>query len=269
MAAGFVRDNTSPSTAWTQWLHIRDLLYELVSRDMKLRYKRSVLGVLWSLLNPLAHLLVFTFLFRRVIPLDIPNYPLFAFTGVVAWTWFSSSLSGATISVSTSREFVHRPAFPVAILPAVSIFSNLVHYLIALTLLLIVLVIDGHQLSVTVLSLPLIIVLQFFWTLALAYFFAPLNVWFRDTAQALALALNLGMFLTPIYYRAQSVPETFQTLYRTNPMLHLVEAYRAAIIHGEWPSASPLILLAGATSLLLWLGHRVFIRASYRFPEEL
>jgi len=236
---------------------------------MKLRYKRSVLGVLWSLLNPLAYLFVFTFLFRRVIPLDIPNYPLFAFTGVLAWSWFSSSLSGATISVTTSREFIHRPGFPLAILPSVSILSNLVHYLIALTLLLIVLVFNGQRLSETVLSLPLIIVLQFFWTLGLAYFLSTLNVWFRDTAQLLSLALTLGMFLTPIYYRAQSVPEAFQPLYRTNPMLHLVEAYRAAIIHGQWPDFGPLIVLAGATLFLLWLGHRVFAHASDRFPEEL
>jgi lipopolysaccharide transport system permease protein len=244
-------------------------VYELVRRDMKLRYKRSALGLLWSLLNPLSQLLVFTFLFRRVIPLDIPNYPLFAFTGVLAWSWFSSSLSGATTSVTTSRELVHRPGFPVAVLPAVSILSNLVHFLIALALLLIVLIVSGHWISPTVLSLPMIVVLQFFWTLSLAYFFATVNVWFRDTAQILSLALTLGMFLTPIYYRAQAVPEAFQPLYRANPMLHLVEAYRAAIIHGRWPPLGGLLLLAAATLFLLWLGVRIFTNASYRFSEEL
>lgn len=269
MALGLERGEAAWRTTINRWVHARDLLYELVSRDMKLRYKRSILGVFWSLLNPLAYLLVFTFLFQRVVPLEIPNYPLFAFTGVLAWSWFSSALTGATLSITSSREFVHHPAFPVAVLPAVPILSNLIHFLIALGLLLTLLVLKGAWLSRTVLALPLIIVLQFSMTLALAYFSATLNVRFRDTAHLLSVALMLGFFLTPVFYRQASVPEAFQTVYRLNPMLHLIQAYRDVIIHGEWPDFRSLVLVAAAAIPMLWLGHRRFVRASYEFAEEL
>lgn len=252
-----------------RWIHQRDLILELVSRDMKLRYKRSVLGLLWSLLNPLAYLLVFTFLFRRVVPLDIPNYPLFALTGVLAWSWFSSSLGGATASVTQGREFVHQPGFPLAILPAATILANMVHYLIALSLLLVVLLLQGGWLSYTVLALPLVIALQFSLTLALAYVFATLNVRYRDTAHLLSVALMLGFFLTPVFYRARQVPEAFQPIYRLNPMMHMIQCYRDIIIQGTWPDGKVLLLLTVTTAALLWVGYRVFKRASYDFAEEL
>ena len=255
--------------AANRWIYTRDLLYELVGRDMKLRYKRSVLGILWSLLNPLAYLLVLTFLFRRVVPLDIPHYRLFVFTGILAWNWFNASLTGATASITTGREFIRQPGFPVAILPAVTILSNLVHFLLALGLLLVILVASGGWLSQTVLVLPLVILLQFVMTLGIAYFTATLNVTFRDTHHLLGVILMLGFFLTPVFYHARSVPEAYQPIYRLNPMVHLIGAYRDVIIQGRWPDAEPLIFVAMAATALLWLGHRLFVHASYEFAEEL
>jgi len=250
-------------------IYIGDLLYELVGRDMKVRYKRSVLGVLWSLLNPLAHLLVFVFLFRWVVPLDIPNYPLFAFTGVLAWNWFSSSLPAATVSITGNRELIRQPGFPIPILPAIPVLSNLIHFLIALGLLLAVLLVTGASLTRAALALPLVIALQFMLTLSLGYFAATLQVRFRDTSHLVALLMFLAMFLTPVFYRASSVPPRYQSLYHLNPMVYLITAYRDVLIYGRWPDMSALLVLGVGVLLAFWLGHRTFTRASLEFAEEL
>ena len=133
---------------------MRDLLRELVARDMKLRYKRSVLGIAWSLLHPLAQLLVFYFIFDLVLPLNIPNYPMFLFTGLLAWSWSQSALLQATIAIVENGDLIKRPGFPAAILPAVTVTSHLVHFLLALPLLLLLVVIGGSQVTDTILALP-------------------------------------------------------------------------------------------------------------------
>src|SRR5262245_58640647 len=129
--------------AWVG-IYIRDLLYVLVSRDIQLRYRGSALGILWSLVNPLAHLVVLVFVFQWVTPLNIPNYPLFVFTGVLAWSWFSAALPAATISITSNRHLIRQPGFPAAILPAVPVLSSLVHFAIAMAIALAVLVITGN-----------------------------------------------------------------------------------------------------------------------------
>ena len=126
--------------------YLRDLLREMVIRDMKLRYKRSVLGILWSLLNPLIQMLVFTFLSRGVLSLDIPNYPSFVFTGVLAWNWFQRALSLTAGAITGNRELIRRPGFPTAILPVATVATHLIHFLLALPILLLFLAFGGNRL---------------------------------------------------------------------------------------------------------------------------
>jgi len=252
-----------------QVVYLRDLLREMVVRDMKLRYKRSVLGILWSLLNPLFQMVVFTFLSRRVLSLDIPNYPSFVFTGLLAWNWFQTTVTLATGAITSNRELIRRPGFPVAILPVVTVTTNLIHFVLALPVLLVFLVLSGGRLSVTILALPLVILLQFVLILGLGYLVATLQVTFRDTQHILGVFFMLLFYLTPVFYDASIVPGRFQTLYQLNPILHLISAYRAILIQGNLPDFGALLALGALGGLLLWLGHTVFRRASYRFVEEL
>jgi ABC-type polysaccharide/polyol phosphate export permease len=249
--------------------YLRDLLRELVARDMKLRYKRSILGVAWSLLNPLFQILVFVFLSRRVLSLDIPNYPSFVFTGVLAWNWFHTAVITTTSAITGGRELVGRPGFPTAILPVVTVTTNLLHFLLALPVLLLFLALGGGRLTGALLALPLVILLQFLLVLGLGYLVATVNVTFRDTQHLLAVVFRLLFFLTPVFYDATSVPARYQTLYRLNPMFHLIAAYRAVFIQGAPPDYRALLAMAAFSGGLLWLGHTVFTRASARFAEEL
>lgn len=250
-------------------LYIYNLLRELVVRDMKLRYKRSVLGIVWSLLNPLFQMLVFVFLFRRVVPLDIPNYPSFVFTGVLPWNWFQAALLLATGAITDNRELIRRPGFPTAILPVVTVTTHLIHFLLALPIPLLFLLLGGGRLTSAILLLPFVIVLQFLLILGLGYLVATFQVTFRDTQHLLGVFFMLLFYLTPVFYDASIIPARYQTFYQLNPMAHLITAYRAILIQGDLPDLRALLAFGVLGGLLLWLGHAVFTRASTRFVEEL
>jgi lipopolysaccharide transport system permease protein len=147
--------------------------------------------------------------------------------------------------------------------------THLIHFLLALPILLVCLLFSGIQLSSVVLMLPLIIVLQFLFTLSLAYLVAAIHVTFRDTQYLLGIFLLLGFYLSPIFYEKSLIPERFQVVYRLNPMVDLIDAYRTVLIQGELPSYLPLFVLGGVTLGFLWLGYRTFVQTSYRFIEEL
>lgn len=261
--------DTSSSTQWRNIIYLRDLASELVMRDIKRRYKRSVLGIAWSMLAPLTQMLVLTFVFHRVVPLNIPDYRVFVFCGVLVWAWFQSSLIQASNSITDNRELVRCPGFPVAVLPAVSVATNLIHFLLALPVLFGFLILGGGRLSGEVLALPVLIGLQFALTLSLAYIVAALQVTFRDTQHLLGVLLMLLFYLSPVFYDVSSVPPSYQGIYQANPVVPLINAYRSLLLRGEMPDALPLLAVGMTAGALLWLGHAAFRRASYRFVEEL
>jgi len=249
-------------------VYLRDVLFELVSRDMKLRYKRSVLGIVWSLINPLAQLLVFYFVFGLLLPLHISHYPSFLLTGVLVWNWFQSSLVFATGAIVDNRELVRRPGFPLAMLPIVTVTAQLVHFALALPILVLCVSLDVGSLSASASVLPLVMIAQFVLTLSLAYIVATFHVSFRDTQYLLGVVLQLLFFLTPVFYDTAALPERYRWLLHLNPMTYLVEAYRAILVAGQMPDWQSLFVLSAASAGLLFLGHAIFMRARYRFVEE-
>jgi len=252
-----------------QFIHIRDLLFVLVARDMKLRYKRSILGIAWSLLTPLAQLAVYYFVFTVLLPLSVPNYVSFLFSGVLVWSWFQMSLFQATSAIVDNRELIKRTGFPAAILPTVTVTTHLIHFLVALPILFVLMALGGSPITSAILALPLVIALQFILTLSLAYFTATFYVAFRDTQYLLGVLLNLLFFLTPIFYKASDLPQAYQKLYHLNPMVHMVEFYRAILLSGKLPDSGALLLLTIPSIGMLFLGYHVFTRASDHFVDEL
>lgn len=252
-----------------RFVYLYDLLGVLVDREMKLRYKRSVLGFAWSLLNPLAQMLVFGFVFSVVLPLNIPDYPLFLLSGLLAWNWFNTSLYQATDAIVGNRDLIRRPGFPAAILPVVTVTSHLVHFLLALLVLAVFLLLRGASLTAALLALPLVIALQFIFTLSLAYLAATFHVTFRDTQYLLGIFLLLGFYITPVFYDPSAIPLAYQPIYQLNPMLHLIQYYRGILLQGHFPNPLSMAVLGVVSLGMLWLGYRVFRAASDRFAEEL
>ena len=250
-------------------IYVRDLLLTLVGRDLTLRYKRSVLGIAWSLLTPLAQLGVYYLIFNVLLPLNVPNYLSFLFIGVLVWSWFQGSLLQATSVIVENRELIKRPGFPRAVLPAVTVASYLIHFLLAMPILLVLLALAGIPFTSAILALPLLIVIQFILTLSLAYFTATLYVPFRDTQHLLGVLLNLLFFLSPVFYQSSALPAQYQTLFHLNPMVRLLESYRGIFLDGRWPDGMNLLLLTVPAMVALILGYYVFRKASDHLIDHL
>ncbi len=249
--------------------HFFDLLRVLVDRDMKLLYKRSTLGIAWTLINPLLQLAVFSFVFRSVIPINIPQFSSFAFSGLLIWTWSQTALFQATGLITNNKALIRQPNFPTAILPVVTTMTGLIHFLLALPVLIIFLAIDGIQPSSVLFVLPLLMVIQFVLTVGLAYPLAAVNVTFRDTQHTLGVLLQMLFYLTPIFYDLNTVPKEFQPFYQLNPMVPLLEAYRAILLKGTQPDWQALLIVSLVVAVILPIGLAIFRRQSNTFVEEL
>ncbi|MEA5593352.1 ABC transporter permease [Rivularia sp. UHCC 0363] len=250
-------------------LYLYDLLRELVNRDIKLLYKRSVLGIAWTLINPLLQLAVFAFVFQLVLPVNVPHYSSFVFTGLLVWNWFQSSIFQATGVIINSRPLIRQPGFPTPILPVVTVTTGLIHFILALPVLIIFILIDGIQLTPLILFLPILQALQFALTVTISYLLAALNVTFRDTQHTIGVLIQLFFYLTPIFYDITAVPESYRSLYLINPMANIVTAYRDILINGTQPNWLALLLLAVSISVILPVGYFYFKRQSARFVEEI
>jgi lipopolysaccharide transport system permease protein len=258
-----------------QIVYYWDLLQVLVVRELKLLYKRSALGVAWTLINPLLQLLVFSFVFRTVLRAEnSPHYTSSAFCGLLIWSWAQSSLFQATGLITGNRPLIRQPRFPVAILPIVTVMTGLTHLVLALPVLLIFLWLDQAQLNIMVLWLPILFVLQFLLTISFAYPLAALNVTFRDTQHTLGVLLQLMFYLLPVFYSSKliydspSIPDFLKAVYAWNPMVILLEAYRSVLIWGQPPNLMALAGVLGMCLLLLPIGYRIFQCQRERFVED-
>lgn len=249
--------------------HRWDLVLTLIGRDLRLRYNRSVMGIAWSFVTPLSQLLVLNLVFTRVVPLGIPEYGSFLFVGLLSWTWFSMALDQATGSIVDHRELVRQPGFPVGLLPVITVATNLVQFLLAMPVLALVMIVADISPGPSLVVLPLLIAVQFLFTLGLSFFIATFHVTFRDTKHLLSVLLLLGFYLTPIFYPAERAPKRLALMYELNPMAILIESYRDVLLEDRMPPVVPLLLTSGVSVLLLIVGYRVFRRASDRFVDEI
>ena len=250
--------------------HLRDLVFELVSRDIKIQYKRSFIGIFWSLLNPLFQFLVFGFLFAKIFSVGGGDrYSANTLTGLFIWTWFQAALLQGARSITSNRELVKRPGFPTVVLPVVSVLVPWVQFLYALPVLFIFLLIDKVPMTCTLILLPILMLIQFVLSLGAVYLLAAINVAFRDTSLVLGVVLQVLLFATPIFYQASTIPHKYSFLYTLNPLAQLIDAYRAVLLHGQWPDFPMLGLLFAIGLLLLLSTHKLFIHMSHQFAEEL
>jgi lipopolysaccharide transport system permease protein len=252
-----------------RWIYLHDVLRVLIARDFKLRYKRSIFGVGWSLLVPLAQLAVLYVVFNKIVPLNIPNFTAFLFTGILPWNWLQTSLLMSALAVVDNRELVKEIGFPVALLPAITVFSQFIHFLLALPIMAGFLIVNGYRLNASLVALPLVILIQFALILSLAYIVATVQVRFRDTQYLLGITLFLFFYLTPVFWDDAAIPEPYRTVMHFNPVAVLLNAYRAILVHGQWPSTIPLLMVGVGSMVVLVLAYSLFTMASSHFVEEL
>lgn len=245
-----------------------DLVAHLVGREFRLRYRRALLGWAWAVAEPLARFGVLAFIFTKVLPLQIPDYPAFLFTGVVAWSWFSAGVSSATTSAVDRRELFLRPELPRPVVPVVSVLTDGLDLLAALPVLGVFLLL-GDGIPATASLLPALLAIQFLLTLGLGYALCAANVYLRDVRLMVNVVLMAAFYVTPIFYSASSIPEPYRVVIDLNPMAHLLAAYRQVLIAGTLPDAGSMLALAAGCAAICAGGYAIYRRASTSFLDEL
>lgn len=249
--------------------HLRDVVQVLVERDQRSRYRSTLFGMLWAVASPALFLLTFYFLFAVAMPLNVPNYVPHLFIALIAWTWFQTSVIESVRAILGNASLIGQPGFPSPALPLSIVMSNLLTLVLSLPILVAILLVNQVPAGASMLMLPVVLAVQFTLVLACCYFVAALNVTFRDLQYIAPLVLQMGYFMTPIFYDLSIIDPKIRAWLAFNPMLQIIEAYRAILIRGEMPALAPLFWTALAAAVLLWLAARFFRRASLDFLEEL
>ena len=252
----------------------RGLIHSLIARELKARYRGSVLGFFWSFFNPLLLLLVYSFVFKYVLPgthpQEIEPYALFLFCGILPWTWFAASLTEASGVLISGGNLIKKVLFPAEILPIVTVLANMVHFFLGLPIVAVFLVYYQRPLQISeLLWLPVVVVVQLILTLGFALILSALTVHFRDLRDILANLLTVWFFATPIIYPWFRAPEMTQRFLSLNPITHLAVSYQEILYFPGPFGHLTLLLLLGLISVGFFLfGYFVFDRLRDSFAEE-
>jgi lipopolysaccharide transport system permease protein len=247
---------------------IFDLHTVLVLRDIRSRYRATVLGVAWTVINPILFAAVLIFLLQYVLEMNSSRFSSYVYSGVLVYGWFRGGVSQATRSVVSSGFLARRPGFPPAVLPLVPVTTNLFDFLLSLPVLGVVLAVGGSELSWALVTLPLLIAIQYMVIVGVSYIAAAGHLIFRDTGYVVDLMLTVGFFLTPIFFALDQIPDTFKPYFWLNPLVPLLQGYREVLIYGNWPSASVLFGTTIVAALLVVAGWYAFRVASSRYIEN-
>jgi len=240
--------------------HQLDLILNLARRNFLLQFRGSLLGLLWAILLPIVQLIVFAFLFQRVVPLGINNYPVFVFTALLPWNWLSVSILSAGNLFIVHRDLVRRPNFTPSTLALVSALTNLLTYLAALPIVFVLVAMSGRAITWTVLLLPFIMLIQGTLIVGLSLFIATWNVFYRDVQQITGVAIMLLFYLTPVFYSLERVGREYRIAFTLNPMAVLVQSYRAILYEGTVPDWSELLVASSVAVAALAIGYLSYRR---------
>ena len=257
-----------------QLLRYRALIQSLVARELKARYRGSVLGFFWSFVNPLLLLLIYSFVFTVVMPgihpPELEPYALFMFCGILPWAWFSSSLLEASSVLIAGGNLIRKVLFPAEVLPIVTVLAGLVHFCLGLPILAAFLV--YYRVPVTPSDLawfPVVVIVQLVLTLGLALLVAALTVHFRDVRDLLSNLLTLWFFATPIIYPLSQAPEDVRWMLNLNPFTHLAISYQEVLFRpGPFMQWKRLLAVGAFSAMVLLLGYFVFDRLRETLAEE-
>ncbi len=256
-----------------QLLRYRGLIQSLVARELKARYRGSVLGFVWSFVNPLLLLSIYSFVFSTIMSSNDPGtrpFAVFLFCGLLPWTWFAASLTEAASSLIAGGNLIKKVLFPAEVLPIVSVLANMVHFLLGLVILAAFMIGFRHSPSAAALPwFPVVVLVQLIFTLGLAFALSALTVHFRDIRDLLANILTLWFFATPIVY-PYFLPAVrrFLWLFRLNPFYHLAVSYQEILFFDRFGHARSLLLLALSSIGVFLVGYWLFDRLRDSFAES-
>jgi len=242
----------------------RELLYFLTWRDVKVRYKQTELGVAWAIIQPLFTMLIFTLFFGRLagVPSDNVPYPIFAFTGLLAWTFFSNAITNSGNSLVGSAHLITKVYFPRMIIPGAAVAAGLVDFAIAFVILVLMMIYYGVGITLNILMFPVMVLLTTLLALGTGMLLSALNVKYRDVRFALPFMVQLWMYLSPVIYPTSFLPAKLRSLLLLNPMTGIIEGYRSALF------GRPFNWIALAVSTVITLILLIYSSYSFRRMEK-
>ena len=263
-----------PAKGWTavdfeELWHYRDLLYFLIWRDIKVRYKQTVLGAAWAVIQPFFTMVVFSIFFGHLAGIssgDVP-YPIVAYAGLVPWTYFANALTQSSNSLVEQERVITKVYVPRLLVPMAPVVAGLLDFAIAFVVLIGMMFVYGITPTAAILTLPLLILLSTAIALAAGLWLAAINVQYRDVRYTIPFLIQLWLFATPVAYPASLVPEFLRPVYGLNPMVGVIEGFRWALLGSQPPSFPMLIVSALVASLLLVGGLFYFRRMEDSFAD--
>lgn len=247
------------------WKTYRPLLNELVSRDVKLRYRRSVLGYLWSLLNPLLTMAILTLVFSFVFRFDIENYPLYVITGSTMFTFFTEACGAAMNSILFNGALLKKVYIPKYIFPLASVVSSFVTMLFSCAAILLVMIFTGASFHWTLVMIPIPLACLFLFSLGMGFFLSAVTVYFRDMQHLWGVITTGWMYLTPIFWDISIIPESYRWLISFNPLYQIIDFFREILVYGRIPTlpSSAACVLSAVVSVAV--GVLVFRKLQKQF----
>jgi ABC-type polysaccharide/polyol phosphate export permease len=241
-------------------LQNRELIWALALKELRVRYKRSALGFLWALLNPLLTMVILTIVFSTIMRIQVDHYAIFLLSVLLPWTLFSQSLSYAVESIVGNGELLKKIYIAKSVFPVAAVLSNIINFVFSLIPLLILLLVLRFPFHWTWIYLPVPLLGLVLFALGCSFFLAMANVFFRDVAHMLQVILSAWFYVSPIIYSLDFLPARYRIFFRLNPMLYLLNGFRLAIYYGLLPSLQSAAASLGCGALGLFLGYSIFRR---------
>jgi len=247
----------------------RDLFYFLTMRDIKVRYKQTILGGLWAIIQPFFTMVVFSLFFGKLakVPSDGIPYPIFSFAALVPWTFFAQGLTNSSNSLVGSANLITKVYFPRIIIPLSSVVSGILDFIIAFAVLIGMMIFYGIYPTINIIWLPFLLLLAFITALGVGMWFSALNVEYRDVRYVVPFLIQIWLFATPIAYPSSLLSEPWRTLYGINPMVGVIEGFRWALL-GTETAPEPIIIVSSLISLFILItGALYFNRMERTFAD--
>lgn len=254
---------------FTSIYNYRELLKTNVKKEVRGRYKNSILGILWSFLNPLLQLLVYSVIFGALLAGGDKTYPIYICVALIPWTYFTTTISQAAFTIIGNGNIIKKVYFPREILPISVVTSGAINFVISTIIIVAFVLIFGVGITWHILLYPFILLIQYILLLGISFIVSSITVYFRDLEHIIGIVLMAAFYGTPIVYKIEQLPASLQIVMNLNPMTHLINGYRDIFYYHQMPNMKILGILLLGSILLTLIGYLIFKKLQKGFAEEL
>ena len=243
----------------------RELIWALALRELKIRYKRSVLGFLWALLNPALLMIVLSVVFSTILVSNVKHYGIFILSALLPWTFFSQCLAYAVESIVGNGDLIKKVSVSKSVFPLAAVVSNMINLLLSIIPLAIIVLVMGHPFYLTWAFLPVPLLALMIFTAVATFFFATANVYYRDVSHIVQILLQVWFYVTPILYSMDIFPAKYQWMFKLNPLIYALNEFRLAVYYGQLPRLQNVLASFVCAFISLFIGFAIFRKNENNF----